>query len=280
MTLSKTIQNVKVSKSKQPIMVLLDLLSRRWALRILWELQTGPHTFRPLQKYCGGISPSVLNKRLAEMREANIVELHKGQGYSITREGIRLCDALLRLNDWANQMSKNENTNFDVNESHVKFCSYCSTHLISKMIEDKHYLTCPNTSCNYTFWDNPVPVVAAIVEHNGSILLARNKAWPEKIFGLITGFLEKGETPEDAIIREVKEELKLETLSVEYIGIYSFIEMNQMIIGYHVSTDGEICLGDELAEIKSIRPEKIRPWPFGTGFIVQQWLEGRGNKIH
>jgi NADH pyrophosphatase NudC (nudix superfamily) len=54
---------------------------------------------------------------------------------------------------------------------------------------------CPDDTCGYAHWNNPLPVVAAIVELDGKILLARNAAWPEGMFALITGFLENGETP-------------------------------------------------------------------------------------
>lgn len=93
---------VKGSRAGRPIMVILDLLGRRWALRILWELhQGGPHSFRTLQKMCGDISPAVLNARLKELREAGIVELGAGKGYSITRQGIALGKIVQQLNTWA-----------------------------------------------------------------------------------------------------------------------------------------------------------------------------------
>ena len=59
-------------------------------------------------------------------------------------------------------------------------------------------------SCDYVFWNNPTPVVAAIIELNDTIILVRNKGWPEKMYGLITGFLEKGEPPEAGILRELE----------------------------------------------------------------------------
>jgi NAD+ diphosphatase len=55
---------------------------------------------------------------------------------------------------------------------------------------------CTPPAAAYVHWDNPAPVVAAIVEMEGAVILARNRAWPESMFGLITGFLEKGETPD------------------------------------------------------------------------------------
>jgi DNA-binding HxlR family transcriptional regulator len=88
------------SRSGRPIMALLDLLGRRWALRTIWELRDGPSTFRELQDRCDGMSSSVLNQRLAELREAGIVDLGQG-GYELTAEGRRLLDAYGPLDAWA-----------------------------------------------------------------------------------------------------------------------------------------------------------------------------------
>lgn len=82
-------------------MALLDLLGRRWALRVLWELREGPLTFRELRAHCDEMSPSVLNQRLAELRKAGIVVLEKEKGYGFTKEGISLYRALAPLHHWA-----------------------------------------------------------------------------------------------------------------------------------------------------------------------------------
>jgi DNA-binding HxlR family transcriptional regulator len=87
-------------------MALLDLLGRRWALRIAWELRGGPLTFRGLQERSDGLSPSVLNARLADLREAAIVEQRSGEGYALTAEGERLLAALAPLQDWAARWAK------------------------------------------------------------------------------------------------------------------------------------------------------------------------------
>jgi len=95
-------QPVGSSRTGRPIIVLLELLGRRWALRILWELrQNGASSFRALQGHCGGISPTVLNNRLFELRGAGIVELREGEGYAITAEGIELCEIVSQLSSWA-----------------------------------------------------------------------------------------------------------------------------------------------------------------------------------
>jgi DNA-binding HxlR family transcriptional regulator len=81
-------------------MALLDLLGRRWALRVIWELREGPLQFRALQERCAGMSSSVLNQRLHELRSAGIVEL-ADSGYQLTGEGRQLRDAFGPLDAWA-----------------------------------------------------------------------------------------------------------------------------------------------------------------------------------
>lgn len=91
---------VRGSESGRPIMALLDLLGRRWALRTIWELRDGPVLFRALQARCGGMSSSVLNQRLGELRAAGILEGGDG-GYRLTPEGQRLLAAFSPISEWA-----------------------------------------------------------------------------------------------------------------------------------------------------------------------------------
>jgi len=155
----------------------------------------------------------------------------------------------------------------------MKFCPECGASLEMAEVEGKQRLRCG--SCTFVHWDNPVPVVAAIVEHEGDVVLVRSKGWPEKMFGLVTGFLERGETTEQGVLREVREELGLEATIAGFIGLYHFFEMNQLIVAYHVKASGTIALGDELAGMKRVPPAKLRPWPMGTGRAVADWLERR-----
>ena len=106
-------------------------------------------------------------------------------------------------------------------------------------------------------------------------VLARNHAWPEKMFGLVTGFMERDETPEEGVAREVQEELGLTTTSASLIGVYPFQRKNEIILAYHVVAEGEIVLNEELAEFRLIPPEKLRPWEFGTGLAIRDWLARR-----
>ena len=81
-------------------MALLDLLGRRWALRVVWELRDGPCTFRALQAACGGISSSVLTQRITELRDAGIVDTGDA-GYALTRAGGELLAIYTPLEEWA-----------------------------------------------------------------------------------------------------------------------------------------------------------------------------------
>jgi len=76
----------------------------------------------------------------------------------------------------------------------------------------------------------------------------------------------------------VREELGLRGEVVSFIGAYPFAEMNQIILAYHVRAHGEIALGEELAGVKAVPPDKLRPWPLGTGHAVRDWLERRAQE--
>jgi DNA-binding HxlR family transcriptional regulator len=94
-------KNVRGSRTGRPVMALLDLLGRRGTLRLLWELRDGhPQSFRLLRASADQISPSVLNTRLKELREARLVELAES-GYGLTPSGLELVRHLRPLNRWA-----------------------------------------------------------------------------------------------------------------------------------------------------------------------------------
>jgi len=157
-----------------------------------------------------------------------------------------------------------------------KFCPICASKLLHKQEDDFDRLFCSNQACSFVFYDNPTPVVAAIVLYQGEVILARNPNWPPKWFGLITGFLEKNEAPEAGVLREVKEELNLDGEVKELVGLFPFRRKNQLLIVYEVQAEGKIKLNEELESYKKVAPEKLRAWKFGTGKAVQVWLEKQG----
>jgi len=167
--------------------------------------------------------------------------------------------------------------------SAYRFCPNCATPLQTlAAAEDggeKTRLRCP--ACSWTHWNNPTPVLAAVVEctdRGGCILLARNAAWSGRMFALITGFMEAGESPEEGIQREVAEETSLRIDALKLIGVYEFLRMNQVIIAYHVQARGEVHLSPELAEYKLFAPADVVCWPAGTGYALADWLRSRGHE--
>jgi NADH pyrophosphatase NudC (nudix superfamily) len=162
-----------------------------------------------------------------------------------------------------------------------RYCPNCATELQSLVqMEDggeKTRMRCP--ACNWTHWNNPTPVLAAVIEcadRDGLVLLARNAAWSGRMFALITGFMEAGESPENGIRREVLEETSLQVDALKLIGVYEFERMNQVIIAYHALARGEIRLSPELAEYKLFAPQVC--WPAGTGYALADWLRSRGHE--
>jgi len=164
--------------------------------------------------------------------------------------------------------------------SRYKFCPQCGKTLMLAMHGDLRRLCCSDPgACDFVLWDNPVPVVAAIVEHDGEIVLGRNAAWPAGMFALITGFLEKNDPhPESGVLREVKEELGLDGRVAEFVGFYPFERMNQLIIAYHIVATGTITLNEEIVEYRKQKPEEITLWPAGTGYALRDWIVRKGLK--
>lgn len=101
---------VRGSRTGRPFMVLLDLLGRRWALRIVCELRDARLTFRALQDACGGTSPSVLNQRLKELRENQLVDLVEPDGYGLTPYGHQLRQSLQPLIEWSKRWARATST--------------------------------------------------------------------------------------------------------------------------------------------------------------------------
>lgn len=157
-----------------------------------------------------------------------------------------------------------------------RFCPQCAQPLQTVEMNGTPRRACQAAGCGYVHWDNPTPVVAAIVEYEGRIVLARNVAWPKEWYALITGFLERDEHPREAVMREVKEELNLDAQDATFVGHYEFRRMNQLIIAYHVPATGTIRLNEELNDYRLDAFEDVRYWEAGTGYALRDWLQAKG----
>jgi len=98
-------KRVRGSRTGRPIMRLLDLLGRRWTLRMVWELREQPKRFRELQDSIGA-SPTIINTRIAELREAKLVALDVDSGYRLTPLGEELLRLFLPLHNWSDKWAK------------------------------------------------------------------------------------------------------------------------------------------------------------------------------
>jgi NAD+ diphosphatase len=170
-------------------------------------------------------------------------------------------------------------TDFATTPMAFNFCPQGAQPLHTKLDEGVARRACPDSACGFVHWDNPTPVVAAVVEHEGHIILARNAAWPIPFYALVTGFLERTDaSPQEAILREVKEELDLDGTAANFIGHYTFERQNQIILAFHVPATGVVKLSPELIDHKRIEPSKARYWPAATGLALRDWLVQQGHQ--
>jgi DNA-binding HxlR family transcriptional regulator len=88
------------------MLTLLDLLGRRWALRILWELRQGSASFQELQRRCDSMSTSVLSQRLTELRDALLIGKDQDGDYVLTEHGSRLLTRLDGIDEWTQEWAR------------------------------------------------------------------------------------------------------------------------------------------------------------------------------
>jgi len=151
------------------------------------------------------------------------------------------------------------------------YCPSCGAKTKDRLIDAQVVKVCA-AQCGFAFFNNPVPVVAVIVEMPEGVVLAHNVAWPEGMFSVITGYVDPHELPIDTAIRETKEELGLAAYDAKWVGHYMFHAKNQLIIAYSVKAQGKLCLNHELDAVKIIPKHKLKSWPGPTGQAVEDWL--------
>jgi len=159
-----------------------------------------------------------------------------------------------------------------------KFCPLCTDPLETKTIGGAERRQCTGKECEFVFWNNPTPVLAAITHRRDEVILIQAIGWPKHWYSLVTGFHESGETAEEGVLREVKEELGLNGTVQSLVGVYSFFEMNQIIIAYDVLVDDDDITLDtnELVDYKIIKTQELKTWPSGTGQAAKDWLASQG----
>lgn len=156
----------------------------------------------------------------------------------------------------------------------MNYCPQCRETLVRRQHEGIERLCCP--ACSFVHWLNPTPVVLGLVRRGSHFILARNRVWPEGRFSLIAGYMEAGETPEQTLRRETREELGVEATDLAFIGHYAQVERNFLVIAYVVDITAPVQLGEELIEAMEIKREHLASYDFSpftlTARIVAEAL--------
>ncbi|MEM4311882.1 MAG: NUDIX domain-containing protein [Nitrososphaerales archaeon] len=164
----------------------------------------------------------------------------------------------------------------------MKYCPLCSKTLQLKVIEEgKVRLACPN--CFFIFWENPIPVVAAILQFKDKIVLVRPNYLPKGRWSLVAGYVEKGESAEEALIREIGEETNVKARITDFVGSYPVIreDKNLLYIAFHALVEeGEPRPNSEISELKLFYPEEALNLLRGrtSGRALEDWTKGKGRK--
>ncbi len=152
-----------------------------------------------------------------------------------------------------------------------RYCSVCGCELVDHEHEEAR--TCPN--CSMLFFPKISPAIIVMIKReDGKILLAYNRHFKHKCYSLIAGFVEAGESAEDAVRREVREEVGLEVRNIRYLYSQSWPFPDSLMLGFVADyAGGEITVdGEEIAEADFYSPDALPVLP-GHGSIARRIIE-------
>ena len=156
-----------------------------------------------------------------------------------------------------------------------RFCGTCGAP--NQATEKEHAMVCHR--CNINNYPRISPCVIVLVTHGERCLLARNVHWPSNRFSALAGYLEAGESAEQALHREVFEEVGLEINNIRYVGSQSWPYPGQLMLGFIADAMSEAFAVDglEIAEANWFRydqlPETIAPPSIMAGRLIQQYVQ-------
>ena len=138
----------------------------------------------------------------------------------------------------------------------AKYCSHCG----GKIIPHTHDYGRECESCGAVFYAPISPAVITAVEHEGRLLLAHNTAWPDDRYSVIAGFVEPGERLEEAVRREIREEVSVEVRGIKYFGSQTWPFPNSLMLGFTAEYEGGDIHpdGNEISHASFFTPDEIR----------------------
>lgn len=163
----------------------------------------------------------------------------------------------------------------------MKYCPNCATELRFKNINGRRVPCC--VTCGYSNWENPAPVATALLTRNNKIILVRSYSRGNQ-WSLPSGYVEKGERAEDALVREIKEETNLDAVVTRPLGTYpvDLAKKTILLIAFEASArDGKFLPNNEVSEIREFEPENALRVLRGKEekVILETWLKARTRKV-
>jgi 8-oxo-dGTP diphosphatase len=160
------------------------------------------------------------------------------------------------------------------------FCLVCGARLGREWIEDRERDVCPE--CRWVHYDNPLPCAAALVRNAANeVLLVKRGVEPGLgLWGLPSGFMEIDETPEQACLRELKEETGLEGRILKLMGVYAQDSVRYkkvVIIGYAVKAEGTPRPGSDTTETRYFPQRRLPEIAFSSHqAMIEEGFAGGG----
>jgi len=159
-----------------------------------------------------------------------------------------------------------------------QFCGRCGVPLEAKATERAK--RCPR--CGMHHFPRLAPAIIVLVERGRALLLARSRHFTKGMYSVIAGFVEPGETLEEAVVREVREEIGISIKEIKYFGSQPWPFPHSLMIGFTATyEDGEIVLDDsEIEDARWFTRDNLPPLPGKISIarrLIDGFLEKQGN---
>jgi ADP-ribose pyrophosphatase YjhB (NUDIX family) len=158
----------------------------------------------------------------------------------------------------------------------IAYCADCGSRTETRLVGRQQLSVCP--SCDRIFFRNPKVVAAAVIEDASRVLLVKRDIEPGRgLWGLPGGFVDWDEHPEEAMVRECREEVGVEVQPLELLTVLHIRQEDEGIVGLFYRArlvGGEPIAGDEVQQVGWFAPDRLPPLAFSTHCkILQRWSQ-------